>query len=116
MQKYTYNSIPQEMKEAKRWILWKLVEVDGKMNKLPYQVNGTLAKSNDEATWNTFDNCLNKYLSSDEFAGLGFVLGDGYVGIDLDNHFNENGELEMDVDDFENLANHFVYFLKGSYI
>lgn len=116
MQKYTYNSIPQEMKEAKRWILWKLVEVDGKMNKLPYQVNGTLAKSNDEATWNTFDNCLNKYLSSDDFAGLGFVLGDGYVGIDLDNHFNENGELEMDVDDFNNLANHFFYFLKGSYI
>lgn len=82
--KFNYGKIPQEMKAMKRWCLWKLVEKDGRMTKVPIDANtGYGAKSNDPATWcefdKAFDNC-DFYKCN----GLGFMLGQGVFGIDLD--------------------------------
>lgn len=83
--------VPQSMKNAKRWILWRLE--DGK--KKPYSANyDGLASSTNANTWAYYDKALKKLEYSD-YNGLGFVFaeGDGLVFIDLDNCVNEAGEL-----------------------
>lgn len=74
----TYENIPNDLKEVKRWCLYKIIKRDGKKTKIPLQVNGKPAKSTDKSTWNTYDMCL-KSLNRDIGEGLGFMLGDGYL-------------------------------------
>lgn len=100
-----YLSIPQEIKETRRWVCYNVELRDGKETKVPVNsINGQWARSNDENTWSIFKvailGCL-KY----NCAGIGFMLGNGYFGIDLDNH--ENNE------DFEELVKEFVNTLKS---
>lgn len=94
MIKFNYDKIPQALKEQKRWCLWKKV----KDTKVPINAkNGYGAKTNDENTWVEFDEALSKieYYNCD---GLGFMLGNGFVGVDID-HEIENKEL---IDEFIN--------------
>lgn len=76
------NSIPKELQALKRWHNWR--DVDG--TKIPIQVNGNAAKSNDPATWYDFE-------TADAFGPLAFELGDGFCGVDLDNCLDVFGEL-----------------------
>lgn len=78
-----YNNIPDELKKEKRWCLYKMIQRDGKNTKLPLMPNGKPAKSNDKATWYSYEDCM-KVLSKNIGDGLGFFLGDGYIGIDID--------------------------------
>lgn len=84
---FTYNLLPEELKKEPRFVFWKLVENKGK---IPINAKtNQLAKSNDQSTWATFNECLSSpYINYVD--GIGFMLGDGYVGIDLDNHDNSN--------------------------
>jgi hypothetical protein len=59
------------------------VERDGKLTKVPFQPNGRPAKANDPTTWATLEEAL-EALKTGRFDGLGFVLGDGITGLDLD--------------------------------
>lgn len=83
--KYDYSMIPQQMKECKRWVLWRKRKMeDGRITKIPINAkSGYGAKSNDDSTWSTFDEALAKieYFNCD---GLGFMLGNGFFGVDLD--------------------------------
>ncbi|WP_207645695.1 phage NrS-1 polymerase family protein [Peptostreptococcus sp. D1] len=45
--------------------------------------NGKPAKSNDKITWNSYEDCI-AALNRNIGDGLGFFLGDGYIGIDID--------------------------------
>ncbi|MDO4720935.1 MAG: hypothetical protein Q4A78_09770 [Peptostreptococcaceae bacterium] len=45
--------------------------------------NSKPAKSNDPSTWHSYEDCM-KALSQHIGDGLGFFLGDGYIGIDID--------------------------------
>ena len=45
--------------------------------------NGKPAKSNDKMTWNSYEDCI-AALNRNIGDGLGFMLGDGYIGIDID--------------------------------
>lgn len=74
-----FEKIPLELRQARRWVLWK-------SGKIPYQTNGEPASSTDPATWTTFDAAWNKYYEDvDEvFAGIGCVVAAPYVAIDLD--------------------------------
>lgn len=89
------NKIPHALKVAPNWVLWKLVTRDDRPTKLPYQVNGEMAKSNDKNTWNTFKavwHCFQK----GGYDGIGIVFQeDGDLcGIDLDGCRNpETGEM-----------------------
>lgn len=78
-----YENIPDELKKEKRWCLYKMIQRDGKNTKLPLMPNGKPAKSNDKMTWHSYEDCI-KALNKNIGDGLGFFLGDGYIGIDID--------------------------------
>lgn len=78
------KGIPDALKADRRWVLWRYVLKGERWSKLPFQILDSPAKSNDPSTWTTFDHALNAYLCPGRFDGLGFVLGDGWAGIDLD--------------------------------
>lgn len=89
-----YSAIPEEMQEAKRWLLQR--------NKRPFYVDGSprqgpLDGPEDVARLGTFAEAL-AALQSGDYSGLGFALGpDGpgyWQGIDLDN-IEANGLNEL---------------------
>jgi hypothetical protein len=67
-------------------MLWRLEpNGDDKPRKVPYTIDGRRASSTDPATWCSFEFATATLeLHPDDFAGLGFALGDGLIGIDLD--------------------------------
>ena len=72
------------MKNAIRWVAYvkEWDEKRQKYNKIPYDVlSGYKAKSNDEKTWTTYGKALSLIKGYD---GLGFMLGDGFFGVDID--------------------------------
>lgn len=91
--KFDFERIPDELKETPQWIVWKSETRDGKPTKVPYQVGGRLAQSNNPNTWSTFDDAVNAYYQ-DKYDGIGFMFSkdDPFVGIDIDKCMDE-GEL-----------------------
>ena len=105
-----YAKIPLEMKKTRRWVGYKVEVRDGKQTKVPYNaILGSFAKSNDPSTWTTFNVAVSGCVKYG-FAGIGFMLGKDattdihYLGIDLDNHGEE---------DFETIANDFIETLNS---
>lgn len=78
-----FANIPAELRERKSWVLWKLITRDGKPTKVPFQVSGSPAKSNDPTTWSDFETVCERV---DGYAGIGFMFSadDPFCGIDLD--------------------------------
>jgi AAA domain len=70
-----------ELKQQRRWVLWKLETVHGKQTKVPYQPTGRKAMANNPATWHTFAECA---ALASQFSGVGVVLGNGVWGVDID--------------------------------
>lgn len=79
--------IPQELKDLNQWHCWE--DRDGV--KVPVQINGAPAKSNDPKTWSDFSTAG---MASDVFSGLAFEITEPYCGVDLDNCLDENGKLK----------------------
>jgi hypothetical protein len=77
------ENIPAELQALPQWVVWKIVMRNGDATKLPYQIDGSPAKSNDPSTWSTFDKAV---AASPEYSGIGFVFSesDPYCGVDLD--------------------------------
>ena len=103
-----YKNIPDELRREKRWCLYKIILRDGKNTKIPIMPNGKPAKSNDRKTWHSFDDCMDA-LCKNHSLGLGFFLGDGYIGIDIDKVSDEIMEYSMDF----NAASMTANFLRG---
>lgn len=83
---YNFNDIPSELRNMPNWILWKAEERDnGKVTKIPYQIDGNEARSNDPRTWSTFQTAAKFYTQSNA-DGIGFVFSrrDNFVGVDID--------------------------------
>lgn len=81
---------------AARFVTWRYEERAGKKTKVPYSpVTEERAKSNDPSTWGSLDAA--KRMLSDRadlhLDGIGIVLGDGLVGIDLDHVISGDGEI-----------------------
>lgn len=109
-----YSKIPQQLKDMKRWVCYKVEKLEnGKTTKRPYNaLNGSWARVNDELTWSNFKTAIigcEKYNCD----GLGFVLGEGIFGIDLDNHVDENGNLDMPKEEFKKIAAEFITTLNS---
>ncbi|WP_281512249.1 phage/plasmid primase, P4 family [Mammaliicoccus vitulinus] len=107
--KKKYNNIPYELKNLKRWVCFKTEGIENdKISKRPYNpMTGKLAKVNDDLTWSTFDIALSgcvKYKCD----GIGFILGHGIFGVDIDNHKLPNGEFVLSQEDFERLKQDFL--------
>ena len=79
-----YSNVPQELKEMNRWVLYRLFldEKTGKYTKKPFNARtGGMAQSNNPNTWCDYDTAINVLRKYD---GLGFMLGDGIFGVDID--------------------------------
>lgn len=85
-----YETIPDEMKQCKNWVCFRLEERNGRWTKKPIDPHtGNLAKSNDPATWAPFDLAA-KVQQASHFDGVGFMLSHSpYVGVDLDHCLQE---------------------------
>lgn len=80
--------VPPQLQALNQWVTWKYIGDDRR--KVPYQINGLPAKSNDPETWTTFG------YASKSGHNLGFVFApdDGLFGIDLDGCISADGELQ----------------------
>lgn len=101
----TLSALPREMRDAKRWVLYKIEQRSNsseKLNKVPYCTDGGKRSGDtdspeDIARMATFDDAL-AVMQRGGYSGLGFALGpDGnggvWQGIDLD-HLSIHPELE----------------------
>lgn len=74
-----FESIPQELQNLHRWVVWRDA-------KIPYNpaLPERKASATNPNTWSTFTDAKTAYREG-IFSGVGFVLnGDGLVGVDLD--------------------------------
>jgi len=87
------DGIPQALKDAPRWAIWKAepkTQADGtmKLDKVPYRSDrtDTHARSNDPASWSTFELAYQAYRDREQTGadGLFFGLGDGFAAVDID--------------------------------
>jgi hypothetical protein len=70
-----------DLKQQRRWVLWRLERVNGKETKVPYQPTGRKAMANNPATWYGYAECL---AVVSQFSGVGLTLGNGVFGVDID--------------------------------
>ncbi|MBR4502536.1 MAG: hypothetical protein IKP22_11730 [Clostridia bacterium] len=96
MSEFIPGNIPQEMKDLPRWVLFTLFEnvYSKRLEKLPWSVNGKMADITRPETWTTFDRALSVLQKNKTYRGLGFVLGEGIFGIDLDHVISDDGIME----------------------
>ena len=103
---FTLAALPDSMTSARRWVRWKPIERDGKWTKIPVQVNGAAASSTDPTTWSTLDEVYCAAVGKD---GIGFMLGDGWLGVDFDGVSTAPGEwLDPWVKEWANEAGTYV--------
>ena len=78
-------NVPEELRDLPQWVMWKAETRNGKVTKLPYTIEQTFAKSNDSATWTTFNEAVRCHALGWS-SGIGFVFSesDPFAGIDLD--------------------------------
>jgi putative DNA primase/helicase len=92
------GNIPKELKDKKKWVLWRWVNRAGKRTKPPLQINGKKAEVNNPETWASFDEVVKELQNKEgKYSGIGFVLteDDNIVAWDLDHCLNpKTGELE----------------------
>ncbi len=96
MAEFIPENIPEEMKELPRWVLYTLFDnvYSHRTEKLPWSVSGKMADITKPETWSSFDRAMAVLQKNKNYKGLGFVLGDGIFGIDLDHVINGEGEIE----------------------
>lgn len=90
-----FARVPLALTECSRWCLWKYETPKGrdKVTKVPYQTGGQRAASDDPRTWCDYQAALDAYAGG-AWDGIGFFLGGGFGGIDLDCSLDESGELK----------------------
>lgn len=94
------GTIPKELKSLDRWVLWKYTWVTtkkgGKWTKVPHSaINGykiDATNIDNGASFLTAAQALRK--NRPKFDGLGFILGDGIAGIDMDDCIDNDGNLD----------------------
>lgn len=88
--RFDISNIPAELYHLKQWVCWKAVKNEkGKITKIPINaLNGKNAMSNNPDTWTDL---MGAVVAVDKYGleGVGFMLTNGYFGIDLDDCDNE---------------------------
>jgi hypothetical protein len=79
---YFTDGIADAMREEDRWILWKVATRDGAWAKVPCHADGRNASVTDRSAWLSWSEA--DAAATANGLGIGFVLGDGWVGVDLD--------------------------------
>jgi len=86
------DNIPEALKALPRWVLWRYEYRAGKWAKPPRQANDSYAASNNPETWVSFPEAVEAYAGG-KFDGIGIVLPDGIIGIDLDDCLQPDSQL-----------------------
>lgn len=86
------SHIPRALKALNQWVCYKLIpNQKGRTDKIPYNARtGGKARSNDPTTWCDFETA---YHAKENYSGLGIMLGNGLVGIDIDHCVDEKGKI-----------------------
>src|SRR3954463_15369773 len=79
------NSLPSRIVEGRRWVAWAIENRQGKPTKVPRrpQRPHVRASATDPETWGTLDEAI-AAAQLEHVEGVGRVLGDGLVVLDLD--------------------------------
>ena len=86
--------VPASLRALNRWVLWKYEWTEARQDfaKVPFAVAGYRASSVKASSWSSYQNVVSEFFGKPEaFDGIGFVLGDGFVGIDIDDCVLEDG-------------------------
>ncbi|HDR7391248.1 TPA: DNA primase [Bacillus toyonensis] len=112
--KYNFNQIPTELKNTPHWILWRSEVRNGKKTKVPYQINGEMAQSNNKRSWSTFPTII-KFYEQGGYDGIGFMFSkdDPFVGIDIDHCIQEGALTDLAEDVIEILNSYTEYSPSG---
>ena len=104
-----FENLPEEMKAYPNFLVWRLEDRGGKKpSKVPYSPHVGPGKVNDKSTWGTFDEALCAYQSSN-YHGIGFVFSDTpFVGIDIDNCYDEDGTASEEANQACTIAQSYV--------
>lgn len=91
------NGIPEELKACPQWVPWKGFPSQsrpGKIDKIPYQINGSKASTTKPETWTTFEKAVDA-LQTGAYHGVGFVFTKEtlFSGVDIDSCIND-GKIE----------------------
>lgn len=87
MERINFANIPGAMTSRPNWIVWRTdIRKGDKPTKLPCQMNGQLAKSNDPTTWASIEAARLTYEMTGNYDGIGYMFADddNLCGIDLD--------------------------------
>ena len=88
-----FPAVPAALKARRQWVVWRQRIRGGKPTKVPYQVTGATAKTNDPSTWSDYHAiCQHAH----RFDGIGFVFSaeDPLCGIDLDDCLDANRKIK----------------------
>src|SRR5262245_24299287 len=79
------QSIPTELVDRRQWVVWRLETRNGRSTKVPYQLTGKRAESDDPTTWAPFDDAVTT-CAGGKWSGIGYMFSvdDPFFGIDLD--------------------------------
>jgi len=89
-----YENLPPELRSTNRFCCWRYEKVKGQIQKIPYNpVTGRKARPKNP---NTFKNFHSALAVIDHYDGIGFLVGSGICGIDLDDCFDDAGELNSE--------------------
>jgi hypothetical protein len=80
---FEVERIPLAMRSARRWLNWKPAMRDGKWTKVPCDGSGSSVDATDAANGRTLSD-VRDAADADHGLGIGFMLGDGWLGVDLD--------------------------------
>lgn len=89
MSDFDKTAIPSSLAQRPQWVCWSEETRNGKKTKVPEQPDGSgRAKSNDMATWGTFQEACET--AAQRGWGIGYMFSDAgpYAGIDLDGCFD----------------------------
>ncbi len=92
------DRLPAEILQSHRAVLWNHEQRDGKPTKVPYAPHDPESRAavDDPQTWGTFAEAVTAY-EEGKSDGVGIVLGDGLVGVDLDKCRDpETGEIDAE--------------------
>ena len=99
-----------DLKLKKQWVCWQIQTSDGRKAKVPKNpYNGYNAKTNEPATWGTYDDCIRAKIKYG-FNGIGVILIDRLCAIDIDaiNHGTDHESQNP-------IANELLSLFEGAY-
>jgi hypothetical protein len=105
-----FDQIPSELKNINRWLCWRYSKTPrstGKFGKVPHSIADRQADITDVRNWLPFATAVQQY-GRGRYDGIGIVLANGLVGVDLDDSVGPNASLDPEANYVLRLLNTYV--------